>query len=79
MRMSYLPLWKFTDSCGQPRAPKTIHLGCGSSDHELPCNVARVLQDGHCDRRRGRIRDDAHCKQWMPSPRCVELTLRLEN
>ena len=30
MSMSYLPRRKFTDSCGQPRAPKTIHVGgCG--------------------------------------------------
>ena len=31
--MSYLPRWKFTDSCGQPRAPKTTHVGGCSSDH----------------------------------------------
>jgi hypothetical protein len=33
MSMSYLPRWKFTDSCGHPRAPKTIHVGGCSSDH----------------------------------------------
>ena len=33
MSMSYLPRWKFTDSCGQPRAHKTTHVGGCSSDH----------------------------------------------
>ena len=41
MSMSYLPRWKFTDSCGQPRAPRTIHLGCASSDHVPGCHATR--------------------------------------
>src|SRR5207248_8850796 len=33
MRLSFLSRWRFTDSCGQPHAPNTIHLGC-SHDHK---------------------------------------------
>ena len=33
MRLSYLPRWKFTDSCGRPHAPSTIHLGCAHDDN----------------------------------------------
>ena len=33
MHWSYLPRWKFTDSCGRPRLNGAIHLGCS---HELP-------------------------------------------
>jgi len=29
MIRSYLPRWKFTDSCGHPQAPGAIHIGCG--------------------------------------------------
>jgi hypothetical protein len=29
MTLSYLPRWKFTDSCGHPHPPGTLHLGCG--------------------------------------------------
>jgi hypothetical protein len=28
MGWSYLPRWKFTDSCGRPRVPGAIHVGC---------------------------------------------------
>src|SRR6185437_11725720 len=29
MRRSYIPRWKFTDSCGRPKAPPgALHLGC---------------------------------------------------
>ena len=28
MTHSYLPRWKFTDCCGQPHPPGTVHLGC---------------------------------------------------
>src|SRR3954454_22702060 len=39
MRFSYLPRWKFTDSCGQPRAPGTLLCGC--ADHNnFGCNQA---------------------------------------
>src|SRR5262245_24843561 len=31
MIRSYLPRWKFTDSCGHPRAPSAINLGCAHS------------------------------------------------
>src|SRR5262245_31300823 len=31
MIWSYLPRWKFTDSCVRPNAPAAIHLGC--ADH----------------------------------------------
>src|SRR5262244_888456 len=26
----YLPRWKFTDSCGRPRVPGAVHVGCAS-------------------------------------------------
>ena len=29
---SYLPRWKFTDSCGHPQAPGAIHLGCAHTE-----------------------------------------------
>src|SRR5438128_11551467 len=28
MRWSYIPRWKFTDSCGRPGVPGALHLGC---------------------------------------------------
>jgi hypothetical protein len=28
MRLSHLPRWKFTDSCGQPHAPRAFHVCC---------------------------------------------------
>ena len=33
MGLSYLPRWKFTDSCGRPRAPGAIDLGCAHDSH----------------------------------------------
>ena len=33
MIWSYLPRWKFTDSCGRPHAPGAIHLGCADAGH----------------------------------------------
>ena len=33
MIWSYLPRWKFTDSCGRPHAPDAIHLGCADAGH----------------------------------------------
>src|SRR5260370_185700 len=33
MIWSYLPRWKFTDSCGRPDAPGAIHLGCADAGH----------------------------------------------
>ncbi len=33
MIRSYLPRWKFTDSCGHPQAAGTIHLGCAHTAH----------------------------------------------
>ena len=28
MRGSYIPRWRFTDSCGRPDVPGALHLGC---------------------------------------------------
>ena len=33
MSWSYLPRWKFTDSCGRPRATGAIHVGCTHNGH----------------------------------------------
>ncbi len=33
MIWSYLPRWKFTDSCGRPHALGAIHLGCADAGH----------------------------------------------
>jgi hypothetical protein len=33
MNWSYLPRWKFTDSCGRPRVPGAIHIGCAHEVH----------------------------------------------
>jgi hypothetical protein len=33
MRLSFLPRWKFTDSCGRPKLPNALHLGCGHDHH----------------------------------------------
>ena len=33
MRWSCLPRWKFTDSCGRPRASGAIHVGCAHEGH----------------------------------------------
>ena len=33
MNLSYLPRWKFTDSCGRPRVTGAIHLGCTHDSH----------------------------------------------
>ena len=42
MNWSYLPRWKFTDSCGRPRVPGGIHVGCTHDAH---------TQQGHATRR----------------------------
>jgi hypothetical protein len=42
MIWSYLPRWKFTDSCGRPDAPGAIHLGC--ADHVPTCHHASRRQ-----------------------------------
>ena len=39
MRWSYIPRWKFTVSCGRPRVPGALHLGCAHDAHE-PCHHA---------------------------------------
>jgi Family of unknown function (DUF6282) len=41
MTLSYLPRWKFTDSCGQPHAPGAIHLGCTHKDHRVLDHATR--------------------------------------
>src|SRR5579883_1209306 len=33
MRKSFIPRWRFTDSCGEPRLSGTLHLGCGHDGH----------------------------------------------
>jgi hypothetical protein len=33
MSFSFLPRWKFTDSCGRPQASGAIHVGCTHDDH----------------------------------------------
>jgi hypothetical protein len=41
MSWSYIPRWKFTDSCGRPRVPGGIHVGCAHDCH---------VQHGHATR-----------------------------
>ncbi len=33
MKWSYIPRWKFTDSCGRPGVPGALHLGCAHDAH----------------------------------------------
>jgi TRAP-type mannitol/chloroaromatic compound transport system substrate-binding protein len=42
MSWSHIPRWKFTDSCGRPRVPGAIHVGCAQDGH---------MQYGHATRR----------------------------
>src|SRR5229473_3412835 len=42
MSWSYIPRWKFTDSCGRPRVPGGIHVCCTHDGH---------MQHGHATRR----------------------------
>jgi hypothetical protein len=42
MSWPYIPRWKFTDSCGRPRVPGGIHVGCARDCH---------VQHGHATRR----------------------------
>src|SRR6266705_3386141 len=39
MRWSYIPRWKFTDSCGRPGVPGALHLGC-AHDADAECHHA---------------------------------------
>jgi Family of unknown function (DUF6282) len=41
MIWSYLPRWKFTDSCGRPHAPGAIHLGCSDGAHHACHGASR--------------------------------------
>jgi hypothetical protein len=41
MSWSYLPRWKFTDSCGRPRVPGAIHVGCAHSEHTQCAHTSR--------------------------------------
>ena len=41
MSWSYLPRWKFTDSCGRPRVPGAIHVGCAHSEHMQCAHTSR--------------------------------------
>jgi Family of unknown function (DUF6282) len=41
MSLSYLPRWKFTDSCGRPRVPGAIHLGCTHDVHTECAHTTR--------------------------------------
>src|SRR5258708_3104633 len=42
MSWSYIPRWKCTDSCGRPRVPGGIHVGCTHDGH---------MPHGHATRR----------------------------
>src|SRR5262245_6848269 len=41
MSWSYLPRWKFNDSCGRPRVPGAIHLGCPHDGHSEWAHTTR--------------------------------------
>src|SRR5262249_61017419 len=41
MSWSYLPRRKFTDSCGRPRVPGAIHVGCAHSEHTQCAHTSR--------------------------------------
>jgi hypothetical protein len=41
MSWSYLPRWKFTDSCGRPRASGAIHVGCTHGGHTECASATR--------------------------------------
>ena len=48
MSWSYLPRWKFTDSCGRPRVAGVIHIGCTHSGHtqRAPTTRRGLLKSG---------------------------------
>ena len=41
MGRSYLPRWKFTDSCGRPQTSGVIHAGCTHCDQRLCAHTSR--------------------------------------
>ena len=41
MGRSYLPRWKFTDSCGRPQTSGAIHAGCTHCDQRLCTHTSR--------------------------------------
>jgi Family of unknown function (DUF6282) len=41
MGRSYLPRWKFTDSCGRPQTTGAIHAGCTHCDQRLCAHTSR--------------------------------------
>lgn len=41
MGRSYLPRWKFTDSCGRPQISGAIHVGCAHCDQTLCAHTSR--------------------------------------
>src|SRR6266851_1626592 len=41
MSWSYIPRWKFTDSCGRPRVPGGIHVGCTHDGQMQQCHATR--------------------------------------
>ena len=41
MNRSYLPRWKFTDSCGRPQTSEAIHIGCTHCDQRLCTRTSR--------------------------------------
>jgi hypothetical protein len=41
MGRSYLPRWKFTDSCGRPQTSGAIHAGCSHCDQALRAHTSR--------------------------------------
>jgi hypothetical protein len=41
MSRSYLPRWKFTDSCGRPQTSGAVHVGCTHCDQTLCAHTSR--------------------------------------
>jgi hypothetical protein len=48
MGRSFLPRWKFTDSCGRPQTTGAMHVGCADCDQTLcaPTNRRAFLKTG---------------------------------
>lgn len=50
LRLSRLPRWKFTDSCGHPQPQGAFHLGCGHAHHagrmHAPTSRRALLEGG---------------------------------
>jgi len=46
MCWSYIPRWKFTDSCGRPRVPGGIHVGCAHDCHVRRAEDFSLYEEG---------------------------------